>query len=156
MLHKKPTRLDCILRVQTTFCWNGEMSCKEVIWKVLSFNCSTWRKGMVESAQTMLPATSSPANLCFLPCRKLKKRDQAVKVIGLGLGRWSRLCPQPCGRLSVTSHTSVKEVWVAGAVPCRATCEVLRSDGNELHRKSYKYIKFMNIYCTLHTEICQH
>lgn len=42
------------------------MNCKEVIWKVLGFNCGTQRKDMVESTKSTLLATGSVANLCFL------------------------------------------------------------------------------------------
>lgn len=156
VLHEKMTLSDCILCFQAGFCRNGEMSCKEVIWKVLSFTCSTQRKGRVESTQVALPVISSLANLFssltwVLSCRNLKKKDQEVKVMGLGLGGGLGSALSP-----VAFPTLVKEVRVTSAVLCRATWEVLRSDSNKLHRKAYKYIKFMNIYCTLHTEICQH
>lgn len=162
MLHKKSDTLRLILYVQTRLCRKREMSWKEVIWEVLGFSCSTQRKSMVESTKSTLSATSSPANLYFLQCRggfpvgSSGRETKQFRFTGLGLGRRSRVCPQPCGGFLVPSPTLLKEVQVTSAVLCRATWEVLRSDGNELHRKAYKYIKFMNIYCTLHTEICQH
>lgn len=82
------------------FCGSGEMSCKEIAWKVLCFSCCAKRKSMLESIKSALPATSSPASLCVLqwhgcfPIGTSRRKMQSWARTQM----WCRLCPQqtPC------------------------------------------------------------
>lgn len=148
----------CTLCVQDVYCQNSVMSCKEVIWEVFSLNCSTCRKCMVENITATLPLSyfrqtslSSVASGGSLQGPQEERESSEGHSLGKdsGDGPGSSLSP-------VVSPALIREVQVTSDVLCRAAWEVLRSDGNELLRKAYKYIKFMNIYCTLHSEICQH
>lgn len=66
MLHKNPSLSNSILCAQTGLYRNGKMSCREIIWKVLGFNCNAQRKGMLKSTKPVSPIISSLAYLCFL------------------------------------------------------------------------------------------